>query len=121
VAYGDKLCKDLYGTSWSATLLFKDATLVKQYISGLEEYTIHYPEHLGKKHTDAMKTLGYAVPEQEPLADDTLPGIQSLAELEQDLFASFVDIIDFVCFSETLNTSATYIHELLFKKRKVAH
>jgi hypothetical protein len=120
VAYGDKLCKDLYGTSWSATLLFKDATLVKQYISGLEEYTIHYPEHLGKRHNTAMKTLGYAVAEQENLTDDTLPGIQSLAELEQELFSSFTDIVDYVCFCEVLNTSATYVHELLFKKRKVA-
>lgn len=119
VAYGDRLCKDLYKTSWSATLLFNDATLVKQYMSGLQQYMIHYPEHLGKRHNDALKDLGYAVTEDSAEESDGLPGITSLLELEQDLFASFKDLVDYACFTETVNVCATYLHELVQKRRRL--
>lgn len=122
VAYGDKLCKDLYGTSWSATLLFKDATLVKQYISGLQEYTVHYPEHLGKKHPEALLTLGYAqemVTTLDDVEEGIIPGIKSLLELEQELFSAFTDIVDYVAFSDTVNEQALYMFELIPSSKRM--
>lgn len=128
VQYGDKLCKDLHKKSWSATLLFNNQCLLRQrhYVNGLRtaEYKLHHPEHLGTKHNDGMRSLGYDVDIAEETADDdyeenhVIPGIKSLLQLEEAVCKALENLVKFVAFEDSINVYATYVRELVKSYKK---
>jgi hypothetical protein len=117
VEYGDRLAKDLFNTSYSATLVFDNARLVHNgYKKGMSEYILHYPDHIGSGHNDAMRALGKPVEDMQDLEECTelvIPGIHSFLELEENVLSALIDLVDFACFEDKLNEFATFTYELV--------
>lgn len=120
ISFGDRICKDLYKKQWSATLLFTNNTALvpSGYKNGISEYVLHYPDHIGKRHNDAFRKLGYpdlvTMDVQAPDdADKGIPGIESFLQLEETVLHALHELVDFACFAERLNASATFTYELV--------
>lgn len=127
ISFGDRICKDLYKKQWSASLLFNNNTALVPtgYKNGISEYVLHYPDHIGTKHNEAFRKLGF--PElvtQEPIEETEskgIPGIESLLQLEEAVLRALHELVDFACFTEKLNDAATFTYELVpsAKRRKL--
>jgi hypothetical protein len=115
VAFGDRLCKSLYSSSWSAGLLMNNNIIIKQ----RGEYYVTKGDYIGTNHVEAMKTLGFQVPEteEETMEPPTL-GIISLSQLEDKVFQQLDLIIDFVCNQDDINVHAVTTAEFFTHKRK---
>jgi hypothetical protein len=108
----------LYGTSWSSTLLINNATFYKT----KKDYTVVFPDHIGSKYVQVMKDYGHRDLVSHCEDDDTnaegplqIPGIQSLLQLEEDVFAAFDEVIDCVVYLDfkSLALVATNTDDLL--------
>ena len=114
LALGDRLCKDLYSSNWSSTaLLMNNNIIIKQ----RGEYYVTKGDYIGTNYVEAMKSLGFEVPE-EP--DDTVEpklGIISLSQLEDKTFQQLNLLIDFVCNNDDFNIHAITTSEFFSRKR----
>lgn len=117
VALGDRLCKKLYGTSWSSTLLFQNNST---FLKTKKDYTVIFPDHIGSKYVDVMKLNGHAtlVEDCETMMNIEhkelkLPGITSFLQLEETVFEEFNEILDYMCYTEKLPNSAKNTTDIL--------
>jgi hypothetical protein len=83
------------------------------------EYYVTKGDYIGTNHVEAMKTLGFQVPEteEETMEPPTL-GIISLSQLEDKVFQQLDLIIDFVCNQDDINVHAVTTAEFFTHKRK---
>lgn len=132
LAYGDFLCRSVYGSTWTTTLGLVGCS-VKEYVlsktNAVKKYKQLDPRDLGCKGPQAYKDMGLSWAESVMLSAESeaeasgLPkplNIKSLKEFERLVMSTFDDMVAFACNIQEPEVfkGATRMTDFVLKKTK---